>query len=36
MRIVGKLDKLPIEEIGTDTRKLLASLSAASTKPRRC
>jgi paraquat-inducible protein B len=26
MRIVGKLDKLPIEEIGTDTRKLLASL----------
>ena len=26
MRIVGKLDKLPIEQIGTDTRKLLASL----------
>lgn len=26
MRIVGKLDKLPIEEIGHDTRKLLASL----------
>ena len=26
MRIVTRLDKLPIEEIGTDTRKLLASL----------
>ena len=26
MRIVGKLDKLPIEQIGSDTRKLLASL----------
>lgn len=26
LRIVGKLDKLPIEEIGSDTRKLLASL----------
>lgn len=26
LRIVAKLDKLPIEEIGSDTRKLLASL----------